>query len=239
MKVKVLYSTPIDVAYFSAKTCYSKESPISLVENDTKSYEDKVNFLKKILSTGHHSTVEGVNFTLLIEGVSRSLMAQLTRHRIGVQFSIQSQRYVEYTDKNYKVYIPPAISKNQEAIQEYSRIQEECFSSYKKLLALGIAAEDARYVLPNATYTNITMTINLRALIHLMELRLCSRASLEIRQLMRIIKAEIVKIEPWLAEYLVPTCETHGFCTEHQCCGRKPKLEEVLEDYYKYKDLNK
>ena len=69
------------------------------------------------------------------------------------------------------------------------------------------------------------MTINLRALIHLMELRLCSRASLEIRQLMRIIKAEIVKMEPWLAEYLVPTCEKQGFCTEHKCCGRKPKLE--------------
>ena len=237
MKVKVLYSTPIDVAYFSAKTCYSKESPISSVENDTKSYEDKVNFLKKILSTGHHSTVEGVNFTLLIEGVSRSLMAQLTRHRIGIQFSVQSQRYVEYTDKNYEVYVPPTISKNQEAIQEYNRIQEECFSSYKKLLALDIAAEDARYVLPNATYTNITMTINLRALIHLMELRLCSRASLEIRQLMRIIKAEIVKIEPWLAEYLNPTCEKLGFCIEHNGCGRKPRLNEIFEGYYRYKDL--
>lgn len=229
MEVKLISYTPIDVAYFSAKTCYSKISPIELYETDKVPQEDKIKFLKKIIATGHLSTIEGINFTLLINSVSRSLLTQLTRHRIGVQFSVQSQRYVKYTKDNYSIFTPLSILSQESALKEYNRIQEECFTVYQNLLGIGIPKEDARYVLPNATCTNVTMTINLRALMHLMELRLCSRASQEIRYLMEQIKLKIVEKEPWLKDYLVPKCEVHGFCTEHQCCGRKPRLEDIVK----------
>ena len=99
--------------------------------------------------------------------------------------------------------------------------------------------EDARQVLPNATKTNITMSINLRELMHVSNLRLCTRASLEIRQLFQAIKKEVEQKDERLASLLVPSCEVHGFCVEHKCCGRKPKLEEIKEGYEKYKGLNK
>lgn len=231
MKVKLLTYTPIEVAYFSAKTCYSKKSPIELVKEDTSSMEEKIKFLKKILSTGHYSTIEGVNFTFLIEGVSRSLMAQLTRHRIGIQFSIQSQRYVEYSEDNYNIYIPSSIKNNSEALKIYKEIQDECFRKYKVLMGINIPAEDARYVLTNATCTNITMTVNLRELIHLAELRLCNRASLEIRILLQHIKEEVLYKEPWLENYITTNCEKDGFCKEAKSCGRKPKLSDILTSY--------
>lgn len=229
MKVKLMCSTPIDVAYFSAKTCYSKSSPIEMVEKDEKSVEDKIKFIKNILETGHESTIEGLNFTFLIEGVSRSLLAQITRHRIGVQFSVQSQRYVEYSESNYNIYTPPTIEKNEKAKKIYENIQKECFKKYKELLELGVPAEDSRYVLTNATCTNITMTINLRALKHLMGLRLCSRASLEIRELMRLMRKEVLKKEEWLEEFLQSDCiQRGGICYEKKSCGRKPTIKEIL-----------
>ena len=103
----------------------------------------------------------------------------------------------------------------------------------------GEKAEDARNFLPNATKTNITMSVNYRELIHLCNLRLCTRAQKEIRDLFGLIVKEVKGVDERLASYLVPQCEVLGLCTEHQCCNRKPKLEEVLEGYERYKDLNK
>jgi thymidylate synthase (FAD) len=110
---------------------------------------------------------------------------------------------------------------------------------YRDLVDGGCKPEDARSVLPNATKTNITMSCNLRELMHMSNLRLCTRAQAEIRQLFQAIKKEVEARDERLASLLVPSCEVHGFCTEHQCCGRKPKLEKVLEGYERYKDLNR
>lgn len=226
MKVKLIASTPIDVAYFSAKTCYSSCGPIEMLDRDCKTEEEKITFIKKILNTGHFSTVEGVSITFMIENVSRSLLAQFTRHRTGIQFSVQSQRYVKYNDSNYGFYIPPTIK--DENLELYNDFQKQSFDVYKKLVENGVKPEDARYVLTNATYTNITTTINLRELIHIMHLRKCSRASLEIRKLMNLISDEVVKIYPWLKDYLVASCDTLGYCPEEKGCGRKPTLQELI-----------
>ena len=111
--------------------------------------------------------------------------------------------------------------------------------SYLQGIKLGMKPEEARTFLPNATKTNLIMGMNLRELRHVSSLRLCTRAQLPIRQLFQEIKKEVEVAEPRLASLLVPTCEVLSYCPEHKGCGRKPKKEDVLEGYERYKDLNK
>ena len=108
MKVKLISATqnPIDLMWTAARTCYSEKSPIDIWDeinkDDTKfnvlEMEKRWNLVKTVLDSGHESIAESVNFTFAIEGVSRSLLAQITRHRTGVVFSVQSQRYVEFEE---------------------------------------------------------------------------------------------------------------------------------------------
>ena len=94
---------------------------------------------------------------------------------------------------------------------------------YIEMTGKGIKAEDARMILPNATATSMVASLNLRELIHLSNLRLCTRAQAEIRTMVKMMCDELIKTEPWLKEYLVPKCEKSGFCDEDKSCGRKAK----------------
>ena len=93
---------------------------------------------------------------------------------------------------------------------------EEIFRFYREMVEAGIPAEDARFVLPNATPTNITLTVNFRELIHISALRLCTRAQWEIRTMTALMKEEVRKVEPFLAKFLEPKCGKYqlGYCNE-------------------------
>lgn len=261
MKVKLIQMTqnPIDVMWVAARTCYSAKSPIEMWEglgskysefgvNETQDREaiDNINeeinkhwnLVKKVLDSGHESIAEAVVFTFSIEGVSRSLTHQLVRHRLAC-YSQQSQRYVNFRDKTFEYVTPDTITKNDGAKVIYNEFMLKCKEYYDKLIDMNIPAEDARYVFPNAACTNINMTVNLRELIHISKLRLCNRASKEIRDLFKLIKKEVEARDERLASLLVPSCEVRNMCFEDKCCGRKPKLEEVLKGYERYKDLNR
>ena len=86
---------------------------------------------------------------------------------------------------------------------------------YDKLVNNGVAKEDARAILPNAASTNLVMTCNLRELIHICNLRLCKRAQAEIRELVGLMRDEVVKELPFMKEFLVPKCRV---CTEKDKC---------------------
>ena len=244
MKVKLISMTPspIDVMWTAARTCYSAKSPIEMWEGrygddceHTQEYIDQCvekhwELVKKVLSSGHESIAENVVFTFSIQEVSRSLTHQLVRHRLAC-YSQQSQRYVNFKDRELSYVYPWTIERNKEAEEIYDKFMNNCKETYDKLVNLGIPAEDARYVLPNAACTNINMTVNLRELKHICALRLCTRAQLEIRQLFQDIKKEVESVEPRLAALLVPTCEVHGMCFEDKCCGRKPRVNEVKGAY--------
>ena len=243
MRVKLVQMTknPIDIMWMAARTCYSEKSPIEMWEDLEEIYQTTKhwNLVKKVLDSKHESIAEHVYFTFAIEGVSRALLAQLTRHRL-CSFSVMSQRYVEIKEnineiQNFRAF---PVSKREEAMKTCSKyfinVNEdncngyvEALWEYLNAINNGVKPEDARMFLPNATKTNITMSCNYRELIHISSLRLCSRSQREIRDLFALIKKEIEKAEPRLAEYLVPTCERQNFCTEHNSCGRKPKLEEI------------
>ena len=99
---------------------------------------------------------------------------------------------------------------------------------YTEMTEAGIPAEDARFLLPNAAASSIVASLNLRELIHIANIRLCTRAQYEIRVMVKMMCEELLKEEPWLTPYLVPKCERLGYCDEDKCCGRKIRKEELL-----------
>ena len=255
MKVKLIQSTqnPIDTMWVAARTCYSEQSPIELWDESTFTPTDKKwKLVKTVLDSGHQSIAEHVYFTFVIEGISRACSHQLVRHRAGIVFSQQSQRYVEIKEdiellqgKNFTSDTYKQATKVIEVLDKYFVWDHDSYPQffdliqalycYLHLIQTGAKAEDARALLPNATKTNITMSINYRELIHICNLRLCTRAQKEIRDLFKLIAEEVKKKDENLALLLVPTCEVNGFCKEHKCCGRKPQIKAVMESYEKSK----
>ncbi|MGB9694663.1 MAG: FAD-dependent thymidylate synthase [Caldisericaceae bacterium] len=145
------------------------------------------------MSLGHFSVFEHVSFTFAVEGISRSCSHQFVRHRF-FSFTQQSQRYVKYKGIDY--ILPPSIQENSEASAIFDETVRLIEQAYKKLLELKIPAEDARFVLPNATETKMVATANARELMHFFKLRLDEHAQWEIRGLARIMFSEVSAICP-------------------------------------------
>ena len=138
-----------------------------------------------------------------------------------MSFSQKSQRYVKEKGQ-FDYIIPPTIEKNPELKEKFENFMGEISKVYCELTEAGIPAEDARFVLPNAAASSLVTSLNLREMIHLANLRLCTRAQYEIRIMVKMMCDELVKQEPWLKPYLVPKCERLGFCDEDKSCGRMP-----------------
>lgn len=127
---------------------------------------------------------------------------------------------------------PKTICKNEEALAKYNACMDYLRRTYADLQELGVPNEDARMVLPNACYTTLEVKMNLRELMHFMNERLCNRAQWEIRELALEMKKCVIAQYPELADYLVPKCEKNKalmYCPEHKCCGRHPKLKDIVE----------
>lgn len=220
MHVELLSCTPNarKIAFTAIRTCYSPNEPSDLFEgaeyskyqeqpaSDGQEGSDADRLFRHIVGSGHTSTLEHINFTFAIEGVSRVLLAQLTRHRVGFGFSVQSQRYVSdaSTKKKggFQYVLPPKIGEKQEAEQYYAQVMESLQVAYDRLVEMGVPKEDARFVLPNAAATNITMTANLRALLTFYSKRKPGRgAQWEIAELAERLRSEVVHAEPWLDSY--------------------------------------
>lgn len=207
--------------YTACRTCYSANSPLDIFEVE-KTEEQMLELIKKVIGSGHFSTIEHIQISFAISGISRSCSHQLVRHR-HMSFSQKSQRYVKEKEQ-FDFVIPKSISENKDLKTEFIKHMKIVSDFYLKLTASGIKAEDARSILPNATVTSMVASLNLREMIHLANLRLCSRAQLEIRTLVKMMSEELITYEPWLKNYLVPKCERLGFCDEDKSCGRKPTL---------------
>lgn len=224
MKVKLLRYTPEPdkTVAMSARLCYS---PIGAAELEEKiSDEQAGKLVRKLVSMGHFSTLEHVSFTFAIEGVSRVLTHQLVRHRIA-SYSQQSQRYVK--EHNFETIIPPSIGNKPELKVKFFSMMQELQVLYNNFTEMGIPAEDARYILPNATETKIVVTMNARALHHFFELRCCTRAQWEIRALAEQMLSEVKKVAPVLFEKAGPSCVTQGICHEGaMSCGRLAVLQK-------------
>ena len=214
-------SNLLDVIYTACRTCYSADSPLNIYDCENAQDEEKMlKLINRVISSGHYSTIEHIQVSFAISNISRACSHQLVRHR-HMSFSQKSQRYVKEKGQ-FEYLVPDTIEKNPELKQEFDDFMAQISEFYLRLTEAGIPAEDARAVLPNATSTSMVASLNLRELIHLANLRLCTRAQKEIRILVKRMCDELVKEEPWLKAYLVPKCERLGFCDEDKSCGRMP-----------------
>jgi len=222
MKVSLLTYTsePERTVAAAARLCYS---PVGVNEILEKMDAEKIeNFIKKLLELNHLSPFEHASFSFAIEGVSRALTHQLVRHRLA-SYSQQSQRYV--VEQNFNFITPRSIEQKSQALLIYQEVLKTIEEGYLKLLDMGIPAEDARYLLPNASETKIVVTMNARELLHFFEVRLCSRAQHEIRKLAGLMLDEVQRAAPILFAKAGPLCETRGVCFEGpMSCGKlKPR----------------
>lgn len=255
MQVKLITYTPDPerVVAAAAKLCYSKSDIDTLMEGLT---DDKVaEFLDRLGDLGHASPTEHASFTFGIEGVSRSLLAQITRHRIA-SFSVQSQRYCDFS--NTEFVIPSGIMDDSEAMDIFRQTMQTAEAGYKHLhkiledkyteellisdarltekkaraKAAKMANEDARSVLPNACTTKLIITMNARSLNNFFKLRCCSRAQTEIRELATKMLELVYPIAPHIFAKAGPACCT-GRCAEGaMTCG---KFVEVVDYFEKLK----
>ncbi len=249
MKVTLIAHTPEPekTVAAAAKLCYSPAGIDTVMDGLTP--EKTRSFLTMLGDLGHESPIEHASFTFGIEGVSRSLLAQITRHRIA-SYSVQSQRYVK--EASFEYVLPPQIEAEPEAKAEFLRAMDAAQASYERIAAIlaqkrkeeylaggmeekaaaraaeKTAIEDARFVLPNACDTKMMVTMNARSLQNFFRHRCCSRAQWEIRELAKQMLELVLPVAPALFARSGPPCVS-GPCPEGKMtCGR---AEEVRAEY--------
>ncbi|MEG1782093.1 MAG: FAD-dependent thymidylate synthase [Oscillospiraceae bacterium] len=254
MKVQLIAHTPNPekVVAAAAKLCYSNAEIDTLLDGLTQ--EKSKEFVKMLSTMGHESPTEHVSFTFAIEGVSRTLLAQITRHRLA-SYSVQSQRYVNL--KDFEFVTPPEIENDPTALEEFNRSMTLAGENYLKvtamlkqthtaqLMAQGMdeksaakagekqALEDARFILPNACTTKMIVTMNARSLNHFFSQRCCNRAQWEIRNLADEMLKLVWEVAPALFQKAGPPCAS-GACPEGKMtCGKAAQMRE------KYAEIKK
>ena len=229
LKVELLSHTPNpdEVVATGARMCYSSANVEELIRGVAE--KDQTKYLQRIVEMGHLSPIEHASFTFAVEGVSRALLAQITRHRIA-SFSVQSQRYVSY-EKGFGYIVPPKIAAlGPEAQAEYQAQMAQMHAWYvawQEKLGQGEGSnEDARFVLPGACETRLMVTMNVRELRHFFGLRMCRRAQWEIRALATEMHRLCMEVAPALFADAGAPCIS-GPCPEgEKCCGHMQEMRQ-------------
>jgi thymidylate synthase (FAD) len=241
---------PLSKLYGAYRTCYTPKTPGEVwaeIGDGRIAKESIREFIQERLKTGHASPLEQVVFWFGISGVSRALSHQFVRHRIGISFEQQSQRYVRYKEDRLEYVTPKSWEKDPALHAEYERLMGEITRVYQRALDGGVPAEDARFVLPNATPTNFQVMVNFAELLHIADLRLCWRAQWEIRHMVAQMRREVMKVAPELGAYVQPKCgeKRTGYCDEpvkdwERCpLGKsRPHKEQVFELFRRHKAGN-
>lgn len=235
MYVKLLTHTPDPerLVAAAAGVCYSSDPIDNIYNNMTQERIEKL--IQSTQESGHNSITEHVTFTFAIAGISRACLAQLTRHRIA-SYSVRSQRYI--TEGGAYCVTPNSICQVDGVRELYNMAIDFANHSYKtiqhqletKYLSDGFsktdartkANEDARFVLPNATETQLIVTMNARSLYNFFALRTCNRAQWEIRELANEMLAACKEVAPVLFAKAGKPC-LFGECPEgsRSCKNKK------------------
>lgn len=237
MEIEILEATPNpeELSCKAARNDYgadtineSFEEMMEGVDGETIQ-EKKETLLSKLIDRGHYGVFEHPTATFAINGVSRACMAQLTRHR-HASFDIMSMRYVEVDDPDVRK--PPALGSNvptgrgaeitsdmpEEYVAErrpelFQETVQDAYDAYEELLSLGVAPEHARFLLPIGTRVNIVMTVNVRTLLHIADMRAAGDAQKEIRDMTEALLDEAREWCPFVIDYY-----------EEELQGRKNRL---------------
>lgn len=230
----------------AARLCYS---PCG-VEDIRKKMDGQsvAGFIQMLRRMGHESPFEHASFTFGIEGISRSMMAQITRHRMA-SFSVQSQRYVPM--HHFEYIMPPEIAGIPEAEREFKIAMDACLTHYQNLSEIlqrahmgklreeGVseeeaaakaektAIEDARFVLPNACATKLVVTMNARSLFNFFAQRCCNRAQWEIRAVAKEMLRLVKQVAPAIFAFAGPDCVSDRCHEGKMSCNRAAEMREL------------
>jgi len=205
MQVRLLAYTPNPelVCAKAMRACRTKQAANEL----ELSSKDVVKLITSARKMEHFSILEHASFTFSISGISRVCSHQLVRHRMA-SYSQQSHRTVTMTRSD--IIIPPSIQKIPQSLRIFTECTDTAFRAFNELRKLGVQLEDARYILPNALKTNMTLSMNARELIHFFKLRLAASAQWEIRELAQKMLQEVKKVAPTLFKNTEPPHEADG-----------------------------
>ena len=178
-------------------------------------FDEKDEVLLKFLIDNKHLTpLEHVKFQFSVH-CPLFVRGQWHRHRAGWSYNEISRRYTEvdmefYIPENFRIQSDnnkqasvenSQIENNKEAYEQYNKIVKDCYSAYEKLLELGVCKEQARGILPQTMFTTFWATVDLRNLLHFIELRDDEHAQKEIREYARAMKELIRPYVPHVVEY--------------------------------------
>ena len=225
--VLVTYTGMPEIPAKAARFCTSSRTVQEILE----SCEGDTEVLERVMGLGHGSVLEHFSVTFGVSGISRVTETQFVRSRIA-SFSVKSGRYTRIKEF-FQVVVPKALcgkfwrpkEPGHPLVAEISPIEliHMCHQMYLDLLAQGVAPEDARYILPQATATQLLVTMNARELLHFFSLRCCGHAQWEIRIVAFKMLAICKQLQPIIFKNAGPPCASTGFCTEQKSCGRKPR----------------
>jgi len=196
------------------RTCYSHLKPTEIVEVEGGKYFGEIakdgeggtesdRLIRHIVRSGHTSTLEHDNYTFAVEGVSRVLLGQITRHRM-YSFSVQSMRYVKFgsEDKSQGMSFVVPDGLEGEALETFLDAMDQSQVAYDKLRELGVSAEKARMALPLSASCNFVMTGNLRGILDFYsKRRKGTHAQDEIQELAELIRKEVEEASPWTTKF--------------------------------------
>lgn len=158
-----------------------------------------VNCLKR----GHDSILEHAYMTFNIEGVSRITTHQLVRHRMA-SYVEKSLRYTKVSDDDFFI-TPEEIEGACSLRREYRDVAKLCYELYQKMVQCGVSPDEARYILPMGTKTDIVVTMNMREFFHFLDLRLDKAANIEMQTLAMHMLARAIRRSPTWEKFLT-TC---------------------------------
>ena len=197
------------IALAAIRQCYSHKTALEVLETESEKYfgdkgQEGKRLFNHIVNSGHTSTLEHIHFTFAVEGVSRALLAQLTRHR-QLSFSVQSQRYNKFSSDSrsggFSYAIPKSVEDNG-LTKVFNDMMGDIQDMYNRLIEFGVPQENARAVLPNAATCNLVTSGNLRAWLEFYSKRKKGEgAQHEITVFAELIKNAIIEVEPWTSDY--------------------------------------
>ncbi len=236
--VKLLWHSPEPRKTIAraAQVCYSALPLSSLDESLT---EEKITRLVgHILAVRHYSVLRHVIFAFTIEGVSRSFLAQFSRHHVGVDIEVRSQHFRR--EKMFAYNLPNSVvdagtgEDSKDAEEIYIRHMEQSQGVYDDLIALGVDKSEARQVLPNACESQMVCTMNLNSAMNIISQRACRLNTPEILNVAVQMRKIIGGVMPEALAFLGPTCWSQGVCYEGEkyfkACLRPWQSPTVLWD---------
>lgn len=195
---------PISFIGKTAGICYGSNT-----ERDDLNYKRGLRNIKD----NHGRTFEFPDVTMILDGYSARVLREVYTHIIGTSRMQASTRYIDYSDK-FEYYTPEALENNETYHKTMCNIQ----NAYQELLNQGYKKEDIGNLLPLGLNSKMVLKINFRAILHMAEVRMCSRAYVEYRELMKDMQKALSQLDnEWaeLAKMMKPRCST---CTEKENC---------------------